>query len=172
MHRGSRSPGRQSGLTMTERMQAFFARTPQADEEWAQAEMAILGELERSLASSQRALLAGKVVALEQATAEQGRLQKALAVLGDRGSPGDRSRSGLAGESALGLIGPLKEARERVLRLGRVQAAILQRMQRSTRALANLRTGSTGGYDCLGQGVGAAKAEAAGGGKEGREWRD
>jgi len=131
-------------------------------DEITQARIAVLGELERSLAKSQQAWFGGDVAGLEEATAEQVRLQRALTVLGRRSGGWGEGDQGAAGRVTL------RQVEERVLHLGRVQAAILKRAQRANRALACLRRGSAAGYDCRGCATGPGDEP----GKEGKSWRD
>ena len=101
----------------------------------AAASAALLGELESSLAASQRALLARDVVSLDRATREQIRLRRALEIL-----------------CAQKIVSApeLRGAQQRVLHLGRVQAALLVREQRWLTVLANLVAGPEASYASVG----------------------
>jgi len=133
---------------------------------------AVLVAFERSLLKSQKALLAGDVAGLEEATAEQARLGRWFAELGIARLTGERSGSGRWPEAPPGAAGSLREIEERVLRLGQVQAAILKRIDRSTRALVHMVTGPAGAYDRCGRSVDPGSAARISEGKRGRMWRD
>ncbi|MGP0020483.1 MAG: hypothetical protein ACLPHP_18085 [Candidatus Sulfotelmatobacter sp.] len=103
---------------------------------------ALLAELQGSLEASQRALLSHDLVGLERATSEQIGLQRSLQAL--------RSQNGAPGTDATpldpALAAGLRAAQWRVLYLGRVQAALLTRAQRSLRMLSNLLAGPGANY--------------------------
>jgi hypothetical protein len=104
--------------------------------EIAQARRSLLAELEASLETSQRALLARDVAGLEQSSGEQMRLLRALQIFWQPG---------------LALDDPVHDAelramQMRVLHLGRVQAALLARGQRWLRTIAHLVAGPATNY--------------------------
>jgi hypothetical protein len=119
---------------------------------FAEAGGALLGELESSLQSSQRALLARDLAGIEQHTGEQIRLRRALEILWSKNLPqasdpmpfdsmlNDPMPYARAGASELRL------AQMRVLHLGRVQAALLARAQRRARMLSHLFAGPGASY--------------------------
>jgi hypothetical protein len=119
---------------------------------FAEAGGALLGELESSLQSSQRALLARDLAGIEQHTGEQIRLRRALEILWSQNLPqasdpmpfdsmlNDPMPYARAGASELRL------AQMRVLHLGRVQAALLARAQRRARMLSHLFAGPGASY--------------------------
>ena len=112
-----------------------------ANAEIAQAKLSLLMELEASLQSSQRALLARDVACLEQSSGEQTRLLRALQIFWPAHAPiSDLERDDLAGGAEL------QAAQLRVLHLGRVQAALLARGQRWLRTIENLLAGPTTNY--------------------------
>lgn len=99
-------------------------------------DFSLLMELEASLQSSQRALLAGDGALLEQTSGEQLRLLRALSLFW----PPDPAPADPA------LRAELQAARIRVLHLGRVQAALLARAQRWQRTIENLLAGTARNY--------------------------
>src|SRR5271170_1848410 len=86
---------------------------PQATSDIMQAHLALLAELEASLQASQRALLSRDVASLEQHTAEQMRLQKALAILS---APMPRLSGSNSNPT---LVAELRAAETRVLQMAR-----------------------------------------------------
>ena len=106
----------------------------------------LLSQLEQSLASSEHALLARDLAAIEEGTAEQARL---LALLELRSS-----EPVLSAQRIL--------LAQRVLDRGRVQLVLLARAQRSSRIIANLVAGSQAGYICTPRGPRAAEATVVG----------
>ena len=115
--------------------------------EIAQASRALLGELEASLQASQSALLAHDVARLEECTCEQIGLQRSLEILWEAAHPpgSDAAQHDLA-QYDLRLSAELRAAQIRVLRLGRVQAALLSRAQRWLRMVSNLLAGPEVSY--------------------------
>jgi hypothetical protein len=115
--------------------------------EIAQASRALLGELEASLQASQDALLAHDVARLEECTCEQIGLRRSLEILWDAAHPpgSDPAQYDLA-QYDLRLSAELRAAQMRVLRLGRVQAALLGRAQRWLRMVSNLLAGPEASY--------------------------
>src|SRR5580658_1042792 len=110
-----------------------------------QASLLLLDELEASLQAGQRALLSHDVTGLEQQTAEQVRLRGSLQALWSQAKlsslpASDSKPFDRAWGAELGL------AQMRVLQLGRVQAALLARAQRSLRMLSHLLAGPGAGY--------------------------
>jgi len=105
-----------------------------------QAHLALLAELEASLQASQRALLSRDVASLEQHTAEQMRLQKALAILS---APMPRLSGSNSNPT---LVAELRAAETRVLQMARMQAALLDRAQRWLRTVVNLLAGVEKNY--------------------------
>jgi len=97
-------------------------------------------ELEASLLSSQEALLARDLAGVEQGTCEQVRLQRALEILRpcEAAQTSDSERTRASSE--------LRAAAIRILHLGRVQAALLDRAQRSLRMISNLLAGPEASY--------------------------
>jgi hypothetical protein len=125
----------------------------------ARASLALLHDLETSLESSQRALLRGDAAGVETGTSEQRRLQRALEILwatnGSHLRGRDPENVGRAAEicwarpateSRSELAGQLRSAQMRVLHLGRVQAVLLRRAQRSLVVLGNLLAGTGACY--------------------------
>jgi len=104
--------------------------------EIAQAKRSLLTELEASLESGQRALLARDVAGLEQSSGEQMRLLRALQIFWQPGPAQDDPACNAE----------LRALQMRVLHLGRVQAALLARGQRWLRTIANLVTGPATNY--------------------------
>ena len=110
--------------------------------EIAQASRALLGELEASLQASQNALLAHDVTRLEERTCEQIGLRRSLDILWDAAHPPGSDPA----QHDLRLSAELRAAQMRVLRLGRVQAALLGRAQRWLRMVSNLLAGPEASY--------------------------
>ena len=114
----------------------------------AEVRLGLLRDLEASLETTQKAVLARDLVGLGQGTHEQIRLHQALETVLDRtyariGGPADgpwrlRCEPCLAAE--------LHASAMRVLHLGRVQAALLVRAQRSLRMISNLLAGPESSY--------------------------
>ena len=100
--------------------------------ELAAAAISVLLELEASLLSSQEALLARDLAGVEQGTREQVRLQRAFEIL----RPWDAAQTS----------SELRATAMRILHLGRVQAALLDRAQRSLRMISNLLAGPEASY--------------------------
>jgi len=134
-----------------------------AEDERAQPALALLAELASSLEASQRALLANDISVLQQATSAQVHLCHALRRLST--SPADQSTSPSVGACEKSTNCPLllplpfpslfpslssgtelRAAQERVLQLGRVQAALLIRSGRSLRILAHFLAGPGASY--------------------------
>jgi hypothetical protein len=156
----------------------------------AEASAAFLGELESSLLSSQRALLARDLASLEQATREQKRLRRALEILWTSGPtvPDVTTHDSTTHDSAThdsathdwsmhdsaaaldlrsspALAAELRAAQLRVLHLARVQAALLAREGRWLTTLANLMAGPEAGYGAARIRRSAPGSPAAGDGK-------
>src|SRR5579863_3212787 len=110
--------------------------------EIAQASRALLGRLEASLQASQDALLARDITRLEERTCEQIGLRRSLEILWDAAHPPGSD----AAPHDLRLAAELRAAQIRVLRLGRVQAALLGRAQRWLRMVSNLLAGPEASY--------------------------
>jgi hypothetical protein len=114
----------------------------------AQAASSLLAELERSLEAGQRALLSRDLEGLERATCEQIGLNRSLQILRPR-QPGE-SRTGVqanaTSEIDCDLAASLRAAQWRVLYLGRVQAALLTRAQRSLRIVSHRLAGPGASY--------------------------
>jgi hypothetical protein len=115
------------------------------------ARAALLEDLAYSLHTSQQALLARDLPALESNTQTQNRLRRSLETLWTQkvvtpsGSP--PGWAGSAPEEPDGALAVrLRTAQWRVLHLGRVQAALLARAQRSLRMIAHLRAGLQATY--------------------------
>lgn len=103
---------------------------------------ALLAELECSLEAGQRALLSRDLAGLERATSEQIGLHRSLQALGSQNGAPKNDATPLDPALAAGL----RAAQWRVLYLGRVQAALLTRAQRSLRMLSNLLAGPGASY--------------------------
>jgi len=103
---------------------------------------ALLAELECSLEAGQRALLSRDLGGLERATSEQIGLHRSLQALGSQNGAPQNDAAPLDPALAAGL----RAAQWRVLYLGRVQAALLTRAQRSLRMLSNLLAGPGASY--------------------------
>ncbi len=125
------------------------------DAEIAQASLALLAELERSLLAGQQALLSRDVVRVEQATHDQIRGQRALAILWSREAAGPEASDPGAPATAppyrlpncdVAVAAALRSAQMRVLALGRVQAALVSRAQRWGRTVSNLLAGPEASY--------------------------
>jgi hypothetical protein len=128
----------------------------------AQATSALLDELERSLAASQRALLSRDLEGLEQATCKQIALRRSLQILSPKtlvsrtprsqilvsqtAGPELRAQDRPALELGSAFAEGLRAAEWRVLYLGRVQAALLTRAQRSLRIVSHRLAGSAASY--------------------------
>jgi len=120
---------------------------------------ALLAELEHSLETSQLALLSHDLEGLERATCEQIRLQRSLRVWRKNGDQSgeqrtdkngveekDRAQTGDPTPLDSTLAAGLRAAAWRVLYLGRVQAALLTRFQRSLRIVSNRLAGPEASY--------------------------
>jgi len=118
--------------------------------EIASAQLTLLEHLEVSLQITQKALLARDLSALEQGTTEQMRLCRALEILPRRtavpAQNGDPLQGALELRPEAELSAALQAAQARVLHLGRVQAALLVRAQRSLHMIANLLAGPQASY--------------------------
>ena len=121
--------------TSTCPLPAFTASPGNPGPTLAAASAAVLAELESSLRASQQALLARDISSLEQATREQTRLRRALEILWARN---------------VTFPPELRGAQQRVLHLGKVQAALLAREQRWLTVLANLVAGPEASYNSAG----------------------
>jgi hypothetical protein len=95
-------------------------------------------ELEASLLSSQKALLARDLAGVEQGTLEQMCLRRALEIL----RPWDGARTSDSEQPS----SELRATAMRILHLGRVQGALLDRAQRSLRMISNLLAGPEANY--------------------------
>lgn len=93
--------------------------------------LALLNDLESSLRASEQAILARDVARLERATEEQTSLHRRLVMLPVRGSSFSPA---------------VREAQQRVLDLGRVQSALLERARQRLRMLANWIAGPEAQY--------------------------
>jgi len=116
----------------------------------AQAGAALLGELEASLRLSQSALLQRDLAGLEQATREQTRLRRALEILWEWDATACKPGAGLDGRGKPESAPTLRAMQQRVLHLGRIQAALLAGEQRWFTMLANLVAGPDSGYGAAG----------------------
>ena len=121
--------------------------------------------LEALMLASQRALLAHDVSLLEQLTAQQAQLQRALSALaerdpahGARAAPTSRASSTPVHAS---VPGALRAAQCRVSRLGRIQQVLLARAQASLHVLANCLAGPHASYEPVGGSTGLALRPAA-----------
>jgi hypothetical protein len=103
-----------------------------------QSQLALLTDIENGLRSMQSALRSRNIEGLRQATSRIARCHAELKmVLRFAGSgPARNSTSGAR----------MREAQWRVLQLGRVQAALLARAQRSLTAVTNALTGGEASY--------------------------
>ena len=123
--------------------------SPQAGAAMAQTSLALLRELEASLESTQQAVLARDLAGLEQGTREQLRLRQELEILWawDRTHPHADPTGGTRNlPDTSDLMVELRAVGMRVLHLGRVQAALLVRAQRSLRMIAHLLAGPESSY--------------------------
>jgi hypothetical protein len=136
--------------------------TPRNGAAIAAAASALLAEMERSLEGSQRALLSRDLEGLERATREQIALRRSLQVLwpetlvsrslmshtqvSQTAGPDVRAQDRPALQLDPSLAAGLRAAEWRVLYLGRVQAALLTRTQRSLRIVSHRLAGSTASY--------------------------
>ena len=93
--------------------------------------LALLNDLESSLRSTEQAILGRDVERLERATEEQANLHHRLVMLPMRGSSFSPA---------------VREAQQRVLDLGRVQSALLERARQRLRMLANWIAGPEAQY--------------------------
>jgi hypothetical protein len=112
--------------------------------------LAVVLPLEASLRASQAALLARDLSGIEKGTRDQILLQKELAILSStRRDLAETLPGGRSGRRPLTngpLAAELREAQLRALHLGRVQAALLIRAQRSLRMLSHLVAGAQANY--------------------------
>jgi hypothetical protein len=115
---------------------------PTTATDFAQARLALLSDLETSLATSQEALLNRDLVRLEELTRAQSVLRQRLSVLW-AAQDGSRTKISLADNR---LASELRSAATRVLHLGRIQLALLDRAQRSLRVLSHLIAGPQASY--------------------------
>jgi hypothetical protein len=95
--------------------------------------IALLAQLEASLAASQKALLAADLAELERGTGEQRALCRQIENSFAAGPVPSPSHNQPSGEQA-----DLRATQARVLHLARVQGALLRRAQRSLRVVAGL----------------------------------
>lgn len=117
----------------------------QGNGEMGQAALAVLDDLRLSLQAGIHALLARDVASLERATENQKRLLPLLGALLDPMScQGSLAPGSFESPScnSLARVSRLREAASHVLRLGRLQAAVLKRAKRSLTVLSNLMAGS------------------------------
>lgn len=120
--------------------------------------MALLADLENSLRSSQAVLLSRDVVRIEELASEQFGLRHALSAylhsLDARIYGHETAFPGARGDA-------VRAAQERVLHLGRVQAALLRRAQQSLLTISHLLAGPESGYGppAGGQGIVAQRQE-------------
>jgi hypothetical protein len=110
--------------------------------------LSFMSEMETSLAGSRKALGALDLAGIEQGTSDQTGLianfgkafcQRCL----EGGTHGDRHDSTAASDE---IVRELRQSQSRLLQAARLQAALLARVQRKTRVLANLLTGTDGFY--------------------------
>jgi len=97
--------------------------------------LAVLRQLEATLQLGQKALLAYDLSAIEFATSEQARLRQEFETLWAWGIP--RADTDAA---------ELRAAQQRILHLGKTQAALLSRAQRYLNVLARLHAGANAAY--------------------------
>jgi flagellar biosynthesis/type III secretory pathway chaperone len=121
---------------------------PETASDVAHARQTLLSQLETSLEASQQALLARDLPRLEQLTGEQNVLLRSLATLST--APETSRAKTSVSEDPLLLKDPfvlkVRAAAARTLHLGRVQQALLDRAQRSLRALSRLIAGPQASY--------------------------
>jgi hypothetical protein len=103
------------------------------------SELALLAALEDGLCAIESALLSHNLELLENATARLARDYAKLKKMPPIAGPGSTMHSANGASQ-------LRDTRWRVLHLGRVQAALLARMQRSLTAIANLLAGRSASY--------------------------
>jgi hypothetical protein len=147
----TRQPFTDAGLRSELRSELRSPEAPRHLAAMARSASALLAELQASLEGSQRALLSHDLGGLERATSEQIGLQRSLQALPvlwpQNGAPrpdGAPGNDGMPLDPAL--AAGLRAAQWRVLYLGRVQAALLTRAQRSLRMLSNLLAGPEASY--------------------------
>jgi hypothetical protein len=117
--------------------------------ELAVASLALLRELEASLETSQKALLARDLESIEQETREQMRLQQSLAILLENGLVSEKC-NGMPQTILRRVCNPDTEqlllTAQRVLHLGWVQATLLNRAQQSLQMISRLLAGPSATY--------------------------
>jgi hypothetical protein len=106
--------------------------------------LALLSELEASFEASQQALMKRDLARLNELTREQSALRRKFSVF----SAQDRSSTKTSLRD-YPLAPGLRSAAVRVLHLGRVQLALLDRAQRSMRAFSRLLVGPQASYGPL-----------------------
>lgn len=112
----------------------------------------LLRELEASLLRSRAALLALDLDGIAQGTLEQIELVRAMTSSGQREMQTERNPETVAADarvSAPEIAAELKLCAASVLQAGRVQAALLDRMQRKLRILGNMLAGPSVSYGCV-----------------------
>lgn len=122
--------------------------TPPNGASIAHAASSLLAELEHSLAAGQRALLSRDLEGLERATCEQTGLSRSLQILWSQPAAESATGAQLNGATEIdpALAASLRAVQWRVLYLGRVQAALLTRAQRSLRILSHRLAGPGASY--------------------------
>jgi hypothetical protein len=126
--------------------------------------VALLQELARSLHAGQQALLSRDLLSLELNTQTQHRLCQALEILWTQKAATPSSyRPGSPNGPDGALAVRLRAAQWQVLQLGRVQAALLIRAQRSLRMIVHLRAGLEATYSAPHLPLGADRQEASSG---------
>jgi hypothetical protein len=108
----------------------------------------LLRELEASLLRSRKALLALDLTGIEQGTREQIGLVRAMASSGQLEIKMRTEKNDSLADSQE-IATELKRCVARVLQASRVQAALLDRMQRKLRILGNMLAGPSSIYGCL-----------------------
>jgi hypothetical protein len=114
--------------------------------ETGRAGLVLLFAIETSLQASQRALLAGEVSVLEQHTQEQARLCQAFASLGFASLGWQPASPEHSTPPETACVAQGHACAQRVLHLGRVQAALLGRAERRLRMIENLQAGLARSY--------------------------
>ena len=132
--------------------------------ELAAASLALLRELETNLEAGQKALLARDLDGMAQSTREQMRLAGALDILWRTGATVKESAG--ACDAAVTAARESEQeqlllAVERVLHLGRVQAALLVRAQQQLKMIGHLVAGPSASYGPSPAARAAAPAESA-----------
>lgn len=104
--------------------------------------IALMAELENAFGALQNALFSRNLEGLGQATRKLARCREKLSILSNHANSRRDDSQGNATGPSEETIAELRAAQMRILQLGRVQAALLGRAQRSLATLANILAGS------------------------------